>query len=113
MEGEGEKEEEKKKTLFLIWGAVRSISIPPTKEFGKHCSRVHVYNVYSSVSYVSVPIENMECKIQNHLAPEACIFCLPYWRLMICTKQGVRMCMVGGSGVKNHLTSVSLCDVTL
>lgn len=79
----------KKKTSFLIWGSVRTNNIPPTKEFGKHCSKFHVYDMHF-VSYVSVSVKNAVCKIQNYLTSEARIFCLPCRRLMICTKQGVR-----------------------
>jgi hypothetical protein len=42
------------------------------------------------VSHMPFLIENMECKIQNHLTSEACIFCLPHCRLAICTMQDVR-----------------------
>jgi hypothetical protein len=91
--------------------------MPPTKEFGKHCPTVHIYDICSPVPHVPFLIETTECKIQNHLTSEARIFCYRAGDLRSAqfktygTLSSVHM--VGRSGVKNHLTSVSLCDVIL
>jgi hypothetical protein len=105
---------QRKKILILIFGTVRAKRIPSTKEIGKHVLRF-TFMTSALRSHLSFPMENTECKIQNHLTSEARIFCLPY-----CRKQGVaeaKHCVYGGPGQESRITwplsvfVTSRCDI--